>query len=151
MLLTLLNHWHWLAISISLFMIEIIFSSGFVLWIGLSALIVSIIAWVMPQLTWGIQLLLFAVGSIITFIIWWNYLRPYPIATDDPKLNRRSEQYVGRIFTLAEPIVNGRGKVKVDDTIWTVEGPDLPLGTRVKIIGTNGILLIVEETPSIEK
>jgi membrane protein implicated in regulation of membrane protease activity len=140
-----LTQWHWLILSALLLIAEVSISGGFLLWMGLSALAVSIIIWIMPSLSWGVQMLLFSVIAVITSILWWAYLRRYPIATDDPKLNRRSEQYVGRTFTLIEPIQNGRGKIRVDDSIWTVQGPELPLGTQVKIIRAEGTLLVAEK------
>ena len=140
-----LTHWHWLVLSALLLIAEVSISGGFLLWIGLSALAVSIIVWIAPAISWGIQMLLFSVIAVAASIIWWAYLRRYPIATDDPKLNRRSEQYVGRTFNLIEPIKNGRGKIHVDDSTWTVQGPDLPVGTTVKIIRAQGTLLIAEK------
>ena len=59
-------------------------------------------------------------------------------------LNRRGEQYVGRRLTLDEPIVNGRGQVKVDNSTWRVEGADLPAGTPVIVTGVRGTILNVE-------
>jgi hypothetical protein len=59
-------------------------------------------------------------------------------------LNRRAESYVGRMFTLDGAIVDGRGRFRVDDTVWLVEGPDLPAGTRVRVTGTDKTLLRVE-------
>lgn len=41
-------------------------------------------------------------------------------------------------------IVDGRGRLKVDDTIWLVAGPDLPVGTHVRIIGADNTVLRVE-------
>ncbi|MCG8379509.1 MAG: NfeD family protein, partial [Proteobacteria bacterium] len=58
--------------------------------------------------------------------------------------NRRGEQYVGRIFTLEEPIVNGVGKVKVDDSTWKVMGVDMPAGTKVRVLSVDGTILNVE-------
>ena len=40
--------------------------------------------------------------------------------------------------------VEGRGRVNLDDTYWKVIGPDLPAGTRVKVIGSDGRQLTVE-------
>jgi len=43
------------------------------------------------------------------------------------------------------PIVDGRGRLKVDDTMWLVEGPDLPAGTRVQVTGVDNTLLRVAQ------
>jgi membrane protein implicated in regulation of membrane protease activity len=60
-----------------------------------------------------------------------------------PELNIRGSQYVGRTVTVEVAISNGRGKVRVGDTMWTAEGPDTPVGTRVKVTGVNGTVLVV--------
>ena len=52
---------------------------------------------------------------------------------------------MGRTFTLERPIVDGRGRLKVDDTMWLVEGPDLPAGTRVQVTGVDNTLLRVTQ------
>ena len=57
---------------------------------------------------------------------------------DNPYLNRRQMGYVGRSFTLKEPIVDGRGKLTIEDTVWEIEGPDLAPGTRVKVTAGRG-------------
>ena len=60
-------------------------------------------------------------------------------------LNRRADGYIGRIFTLERPIIDGRGRLRVDDTTWLVEGPDLPAGTRVQVTSVNNTLLRVSQ------
>jgi membrane protein implicated in regulation of membrane protease activity len=59
-------------------------------------------------------------------------------------LNRRGEQFVGRVFVLAEPIENGRGAIHAGDSLWRVSGSDRPVGTRVRVTGSDGALLSVE-------
>ena len=46
-------------------------------------------------------------------------------------------------MTLIDPIVNGRGSVKIGDSIWRVTGPELPWGAQVTVIGADGTLLKV--------
>ena len=72
-----------------------------------------------------------------------RYLRKNPIHSDHPLLNERAAQLVGQSHELLDGIVNGRGSVKVGDSIWRVEGPDLPKGTRVKVTGADGTVLKV--------
>jgi membrane protein implicated in regulation of membrane protease activity len=61
----------------------------------------------------------------------------------DPLINLRAGRLVGRTFVLAEPIVEGRGRVNVDDSVWQVHGPDAPAGARVVVTGVDGAVLLV--------
>ena len=45
---------------------------------------------------------------------------------------------------LDSPIVDGRGRVKIGDAFWTAHGPDLPAGTRVRVLAADGGALRVE-------
>jgi len=140
-----LNQWHWMVVGAVLLIAEVIVSGGFLLWIGLGAFLISLIVWMIPTLLWSTQMILFGLFALCASILWWAYLRRYPIHTDDPTLNRRSEQYIGRTFALVDPIENSRGKIKVDGIMWTVKGSDMPSGTQVKVIRAEGVILIVEK------
>ena len=97
---------------------------------------------------WEIQFTLWALISAVGAVGWRIYKKenPNPIKSDEPLLNRRGEQYVGRVVTLEEPIENGFGKVKVDDSIWKVEASeDFPAGTKIKVTAVEGTVLQVEE------
>ncbi len=146
-LLSHLNEWYWFGLAVVLVIFEVSFGANFfLLWIGLCALIVGILKLAFPMLIWEWQLIVFAVEAI-TCLVWWNlHLKNVTTVSDQPNLNRRGEQYVGRTITLKEPIVNGRGKVHVDDSFWRVEGPDMPEGTLVKVVGVDGVVLKVEKT-----
>jgi hypothetical protein len=83
---------------------------------------------------------------VTSIVIFRGYQKSHPTRTDQPELNRRSRQYIGRTFTLEEPIVNGVGKLHVDDTTWRIVGENLPAGQNIIVIGVDGILLKVEKT-----
>jgi len=147
-MLNLFEHlifWHWLLFAAVLFIFELVTGSGFLFWTGISATIVGVFLWIFPDVGWAMQLVGFAVLGIISAVLWWLYLKRHPIKTDRPLLNKRSEQYVGRVFTLDAPIVNGLGKIHVDDSMWRVRCQDMPAGTRVRIIGVDGVILIGEK------
>ncbi len=137
--------WHWLLLGAILLIFEVITGSGFLFWIGMSAVMIGVVLWVFPEMSWITQLLGFAVLGLMTAIIWWLYLKRHPIGTDRPLLNKRSEQYIGRIFTLDSPVVNGLGKIRVDDSTWRVRCRDLPSGTRIRITGVDGVILLAEK------
>jgi len=137
-------YWHWWVLGILLVTLEIFAPSTFFLWLGISAGIVGMVLLVIPEMSWELQLILFAVLAVISIFSGRRYFRRNPIQTDNPLLNRRAEQYVGRVFTLEEPVVNGVGKVHVDDSTWRVSGPDLPAGKQVKVVAADGVILKIE-------
>lgn len=142
-----LQYWHWLALGVVLIVLEVFSPGVFALWMGIAAALVGGSLWLMPDLSWQIQLVAFAVLSVGSIVLARLFLHNHPIHTDQPHLNRRGEQYVGRLFTLEAPIVNGQGRIRVDDTTWKVHGADCPAGTRVKVDGVDGVVLVVEQAP----
>lgn len=139
--------WHWFAFALSLLIVDVITGANFLfLWGGLSAALVGVLMLVIPPLTWEYQFLIFGIGSMSSILVWYFFLRKHRQPSDQPKLNLRNEQYIGRVFTLEEAIVNGRGKVRVGDTWWKVAGEDLPAGTKIKVTGVDGIILLIEKT-----
>ena len=78
-------------------------------------------------------------------MVWKVFVKKQHIQTDQPFLNKRGTQYVGRVYSLYEPIVNGQGKIKVDDSQWKVNGEDCPVGTRVKVTAIRGSVFDVEK------
>ena len=75
-----------------------------------------------------------------------DYVWAHPAVSqsDQPNLNRPAAQLVGRVLILAEAIEGGRGKVRVGDTLWPVQGPDTPEGAEVRVTAANGTVLVVE-------
>lgn len=138
------DYWHWYILGIILVTIEMLVPTFFALWIGISAFLTGTVLFFVPSLAWEYQILLFAVLSIVSVIAWHQYYVKNPIATDEPLLNRRGEQYIGRIITIKEPIVDGQGKIRIDDSIWKIEGQDCPAGTRVKIVALDNVIFHVE-------
>jgi membrane protein implicated in regulation of membrane protease activity len=138
------DFWHWWILGLGLIIIEVLVPGTFFLWMGVAALVVGFVTWLAPAIGWEYQLMLFAILSLVAIVGWRAWQRKHPDETDHPTLNRRGEQYIGRVFELETPIENGFGKVRVGDTLWRVKGDDVPAGTRVKVVGTEGVLLIVE-------
>lgn len=65
--------------------------------------------------------------------------------SDEPLLNQRTQGLIGRKATLEEPIENGRGRIKLDDTLWVIEGPELNAGDTIEIISANSNRLAVKQ------
>ena len=140
-----INFWHWLIIAVVLISIEMLLvGSYYLLWMGIAAGIVGALLFVMPEMAFLIQVIIFTVLSVVTLVAYKKYLKGNPVLSDQPRLNRRGEQYIGRIFTLENPIVNGVGKVKVDDSTWKISGADMDAGTKIKVTAVKGTTFLVE-------
>ena len=140
-----LGSWNWFILAALLLLIEILAPGMFMLWLGLSAILVGIISSAVVW-SWQAQLIAFAVFAIAAVPAWRHFARKVEKPADSPFLNRRAEGYVGREFTLDKPIVGGVGTIRIDDTVWRVTGPDVPAGSRVRIARAEGAALMVEAT-----
>lgn len=136
--------WHWWILAGLLLILELTAPAFFFLWLGIAAAAVGLIMLVFPSIGIETQLVLFAIASIVAVVAWRKYRESRPLTTDQPNLNRRGHQYIGRKFSLTDPIDNGVGKVVVDDSTWKVKGPDLPAGTHVRVTGVEGTIFTVE-------
>jgi len=148
--LTLLEYWHWWVLAGACFVLEVLIMGFFFLWFGVSAVFVGILAFFV-LLPWQVQALLWA-GLALSGALGWrvyNKKHPNPIETDEPFLNKRGGQYIGRVMVLSEPLVNGMGKIRVDDSFWTVScTTDLPVGAKVRVTGLKDtVFIVVPETP----
>jgi len=137
--------WHWLIGAAAFAVLEIAIPAMVCIWLAAAALGTAAIAWLAPSLSWEHQALIFAGLAVASVAIGRLAFARIREQSGRVHLNRRAEIYVGRTFTLERPIVDGRGRLKVDDTMWLVEGPDLPAGTRVQVIGVDNTLLRVAQ------
>ena len=140
-----IEFWHWWVLAALLIAVEVFAPTTVFLWTGISAIAVGVVVLVAGGIGWEIQVFLFAVLSVASVFAWRYYARWRPTVSEDPLLNRRAEQCVGRFVVLQESVVNGQGAISVDGTTWKVEGQDLAAGVRVKVVGADGAILKVEE------
>lgn len=137
--------WHWWIFAAILIILEVLLPTFYLLWTGIAAFIVGVIVWLIPSLAWEVQFVSFAILSVLSVVLWRNYAKKNPVISDEPLLNRRGEQYVGRVVTLKEPIVDGQGKVRLDDSTWKIHGEDCEIGTKIKIISVDNVIFQVEK------
>jgi hypothetical protein len=142
-------HWMWLLAAIVLGIAELVVPGVFLIWLAAAAAATGVVT-----LAFGIelpfQLAVFALVSIAA--VWlgrrWYLANPMPSA--DPLLNDRAARLTGRTVVVTAAIVNGEGRVKVGDSVWSCRGPDCAEGSRVRITGADGSCLMVEPVREIE-
>src|SRR5450432_2933411 len=138
-----LGVWDWFIAGGVLLVMEVLAPGVFMLWLGLAALLVGAIS-LFVEWPWQAQFVAFAGFSVAAIPLWRRLAFRVEAKTAQPFLNRRSEAFVGRIFTLEKPIVDGFGTIGIDDTVWRVAGPDAPAGSKVKVTRVDGAALHVE-------
>lgn len=139
-----IEFWYWLIIGAVLLTLEMFAPGAILMWFGFGAILTGLVLWVMPDLSLGWQLLLFSASSILSLYAWRQskFFRDPPAA--EPELNNRLLNHIGKRYVLNEPIVQGRGSLRIGDSTWRVRGADLPVGTKVEVVGVEGIILLVE-------
>ena len=138
-----LGAWNWLIVGAVFLALELAAPGAFMLWLGLAALAVGLISFAVDW-SWQAQFVTFAVLSLALIPVWRRFAPKVEQPSESPLLNRRAESYIGRTFTLENPIVDGVGRVHIDDTIWRVTGPDSPAGSQVRIVRAEGPNLFVQ-------
>ena len=143
-LIETLGPWSWFILAVILLSLEFVLPGVHFLWFGLAAVVVGVIA-MSTAMTWPWQVAIYVVISIVSVFWVRRFVRPQSAKSDLPELNERGAQYVGRTVLVADAISGGRGKVRVGDTLWAASGPDVASGTKVKVVGADGIVLVVEK------
>ena len=144
MLFENLNFMHWLVLGLSLIILELFLWTVFLLWIGASAITVSIFFYLMPDTSWPIQLLIFVILSLTTTSLAKRY---YPLKTVDDELHEKAKTYIGKECKVSS-IENGSTKVQIGKSLWFAKGQNLSIGQTVKIINVESSTFIVEPVDS---
>ncbi|HEJ9058957.1 TPA: NfeD family protein [Serratia fonticola] len=137
--------WFWISLGGLLLAAEMLGASGYLLWSGVSAVIVGVIIWLLPELSWEWQGSLFAMMTIAVAYLWWYWLRKRPTTTSgSPVLNQRNRQLIGTRATLTEAMHNGHGRINIADSSWRAQAnEDLPIGTEVEVVAVEGTTLVI--------
>jgi membrane protein implicated in regulation of membrane protease activity len=129
--------WTWILIGLVLMGAELAISGVFLVWLGTAAMVTGLEVAVVPM-RWQAQIVLFAVLSVGLVVVAQKRMTGRPNS-----LNRGARGLIGQEFRLDAAIANGLGRIRVNDTLWRVSGPDAPAGTRIRVTGIDGTVLTV--------
>ncbi len=133
----------WAVLALILIGLETMAPGILLLWLGFAAVGVFAVLAVGLKLTVLSQTILFVVLSFISVGIYFRYFRKSGQISDQPLLNLKQEQLIGKHINLETAILNGEGRVKIGDAFWQVQGPDMPQGALVRVIAVDGGVLRV--------
>jgi inner membrane protein len=92
----------------------------------------------------------FIVFAVTVFGLWfWREWRVLQRDAQSPSSPHRSgERYIGQVVTVPKGIANGAGRVQLGARKWSLRGPDVPAGGKVRVTGVDGQVLIVDRLPA---
>ena len=136
-------HWVWITIGLVLAALEMLLPGVYLIWLAIAAILTGILAFGL-DLSLGSQVVIFVSASLIAVYSARRFLRDSPIESADPLLNHRADRLAGETALVTQAFDGGTGRVKHGDSEWLARGPDLDVGARVRITGSDGAILIVE-------
>lgn len=136
-------HWGWMALGVALAIAEILAPGYFLIWLAAAALLTGLVAATMP-VALEAQIILFAVLCALALAAGRRWVLRHPVHSADPMLNDRGGQIVGQSVVVTHVIEGGSGRVRHGDTEWLARGPDAQPGTRMRVTGADGTVLLVE-------
>jgi membrane protein implicated in regulation of membrane protease activity len=139
--------WYWWALAAVLLVFEMMLPGVVFMFLAVGAAAAGLLLLIVADLSLEIQLVVFAVLAVASAIVLRPILRGLQKRSDDPNLNARGNSLIGKIVVLDQPILNGRGRVKMGDGSWTVTGPDMVAGAKVRVASVDGTELRVEPSP----
>jgi len=137
-------YWLWWIASLGLLFLELLMPATFFLWSAVAAIIVGFMVFFIPDLHFAYQLLAFGLFSIVALVLSRLIIKQFPTRSEQPYINQRGAEFIGKTYSLTKAIENGSGYLEVGGSHWRVEGPDCPVGTKVRVIGIEGVHLKVE-------
>lgn len=136
-------YWIWFAVGLVLAGLEMVAPGVYLIWLAVAALVTGAIVFVSaPSLL--MQMVCFIFLALIAVFSAKRFLRDTPIVSSDPLLNNRLGRLIGQTARVTDAIESGSGRVRVGDGEWLARGPDLAVGERVRIVGSDGSYLVVE-------
>ncbi|MFA5968013.1 MAG: NfeD family protein [Sphingomonas sp.] len=137
----------WMVLAVVLGLAELAIPGIYLVFAAMAAAIVGVATIAIPALPITAQLVLFCFWSVVTSLIAYRWYGNSSDDTADPMLNDRAARLIGEIVTVTEAIAQNQGRVKLGDSEWMARGPDLPAGTRARVIGVEATAVLVERLP----
>lgn len=125
-----LSYWDWLALGTVLLILEVFGAGGYLLWVASAAIIVGVATFLIPDLSWTLQFPLFGVLAVLTAVYWWQRQRGTVNSSDQPDLNRRGHELIGRTFVVQQAIVGAGARSRSGMGYGWLQGPMLTWAHR---------------------
>jgi membrane protein implicated in regulation of membrane protease activity len=136
-------HWVWLTLGLLLAGLEMLVPGVYLIWLAVAAIVTGVLTLAL-DVSVPVQIVDFVFLSLIIAFSAKRFLGERPIESSDPLMNRRGARLVGETALVVQAIEHGSGRVKLGDSEWIAHGPNVAVGERVRVSGSDGAILLVE-------
>ncbi|MBP6114429.1 MAG: NfeD family protein [Acinetobacter sp.] len=140
--------WHWFVLGILLILSELLLPAFAALWFGIAAIVVSLLFWLFPSMSFTAQMVSWIVLSIACTVLWFKYIKPLSI--DRTKAGLSREATIGQtgmvILNLEHDMVKVRFQMPLlgsDEWDCRTTAP-VNIGDRVRVTDILGNQLVVQ-------
>jgi membrane protein implicated in regulation of membrane protease activity len=139
------SHWHWVILGLLLLIAEAFGAAGFVLGAAIGSLLTGCIVWLVGNMPWEGQFMLWAILAVSCSLLYWRFFQARLQLSDRPDLNHRTAHFIGKKLTLKTD-VDFEGRIQIGDTFWKVKS-ETPLksGDTVEVISVDSSTLTIEK------
>jgi inner membrane protein len=124
--------WAWAVIGGMLALAEIHAPGSYLIWIALGAGVTAAVDAAAGGLSTEAQIITMVIAAGLSCMAGYVvYRRADPGQRNETTLNQRETMLLGAHGVVSAEIVHGQGKVRLGDTVWLAEGPDMPAGTPI--------------------
>lgn len=144
-----LEWWVWIVGGIVLILAELAIPSFFIIWFGLGALLVGLLALTLPDLSLTAQLAIWTVASAAMVVLWFRVFKP---SFHKTRIGMAEGEVIGEIGLLVSAVAPfERGKVRFQRPVlgseeWVcLADTAITAGERVKVVAVEGSFLKVSK------
>ena len=140
--------WHWFVLGILLILSELVLPAFAALWFGIAAIIVSILVWLFPSMSFTLQMIFWIILSVACTLFWFKYIKPLSI--DRTKAGLSREATIGQTGMVIRNLEHDMVKVRFQMPLLGSDEWDcrtlepVNIGDRVRVTDILGNQLVVQ-------
>jgi inner membrane protein len=83
-------------------------------------------------------------SAVFGLYFWRQYVQRQRELSSPLAGHRSGHSHIGQVIVLDKGLQNGAGQVRLGNREWRIRGPNLPPGTKARVTGVDGTVLLVD-------
>lgn len=134
--------WYWVVGGLALMLAELATATFYIVWFGLSAILVGLVVWLVPSLAPTVQISLWIILSVAMVVSWFKVFRQDRASTRSGTADGDFIGEVGLLVGAVEPFAKGRVRFQrplLGAEEWVcISDESIAAGERVRVASVEG-------------